>query len=106
MSFALDGAIVMLGRSTEIVTRIKERNKYLFITHCITHRLALACNLEKKKVDFCNHVKDICYCIFVVFLHFLLNILGYFFSLSKVIEQTNMYTSNVDLVIEVTLSNI
>ena len=59
MSFALDGAIVMLGRSTEIVTRIKERNECLFITHCIAHRLALACNSAEKKVDFCKNVEYI-----------------------------------------------
>ena len=59
MSFALDGAIVMLGRSTEIVTRIKERNKCLFITHCITHRLALACNSAEKQVTFCKHAEYI-----------------------------------------------
>ena len=49
MSFASDGASVMLGKLTGVAARIKERNKCLFITHCIAHRLALACNLAEKK---------------------------------------------------------
>ena len=59
MLFASDGASVMLGRSTGVVTRIKERNECLFITHCIAHRLALACNSAEKKVDFCKYAKYI-----------------------------------------------
>ena len=59
MSFASDGASVMLGRSTEVASRIKERNEYLFITYCIAYRLALACNSAEKKVDFCKHIEYI-----------------------------------------------
>ncbi|GBB90528.1 hypothetical protein RclHR1_17500001 [Rhizophagus clarus] len=59
MSFASDGASVMLGRSTGVASRIKERNECLFITHCIAHRLALACNSAEKKVDFCKHAEHI-----------------------------------------------
>jgi hypothetical protein len=35
MSFASDGASVMLGRSIGVASRFKERNERLFITHCI-----------------------------------------------------------------------
>jgi len=59
MSFASDGVSVILGRSTGVASRIKERNEYLFITHYIAHRLALACNSAEKKVDFCKHAEYI-----------------------------------------------
>src|SRR6266498_239266 len=59
MSFASDGASVMLGKLTGIALRIRERNKCLFITHCIAHRLALACNSADKQVTFCKHVEYI-----------------------------------------------
>jgi len=59
MSFASDGASVMLGKLTGVASRIRERNKCLFITHCIAHRLALACNSAEKKVTFCKHVEYI-----------------------------------------------
>ena len=59
MSFASDGASVMLGRSTGVATRIKERNECLFITHCIAHRLALACISAENQVSFCKHVEYI-----------------------------------------------
>ena len=59
MSFASDGASVMLGKLTGVAARIKERNKCLFITHCIAHRLALACNSAEKQVAFCKYVENI-----------------------------------------------
>ena len=48
--------------------RIKERNKCLFITHCIAHRLALACNSAEKKVTFCKHTENIIKSIYNFFL--------------------------------------
>ena len=59
MSFTFDGASVMLGKLTGVAARIKERNKCLFITHCIAHRLALACNSAEKQVAFCKYVENI-----------------------------------------------
>src|SRR5581483_283924 len=59
MSFASDGASVMLGKSTGVASRIKERNECLFITHCIAHRLALACNSAEQRVTFCKHAEYI-----------------------------------------------
>ena len=44
MSFSSDGASVMLGRNNGIATKLANKNPYLFVTHCIAHRLALACN--------------------------------------------------------------
>jgi hypothetical protein len=49
----------MLGRSTKVASRFKEKNECLFITHCIAHRLALACNSAEKKVDFCKYVEHV-----------------------------------------------
>ncbi|PKK68064.1 hypothetical protein RhiirC2_851746 [Rhizophagus irregularis] len=59
MSFASDGASVMLGRSTGVASRLKEINECLFITHCIAHRLALACNSAKKKIDILHKYQEI-----------------------------------------------
>jgi len=59
MSFTFDGASVMLGKLTGVAAKIKERNKCLFITHCIAHRLALACNSAEKQVAFCKYVENI-----------------------------------------------
>ncbi|CAG8727418.1 5795_t:CDS:2, partial [Funneliformis caledonium] len=52
ISFTSDEASIILGKSTGVASRIKERNEYLFITHCIVHRLALACNSTGKKSGF------------------------------------------------------
>ncbi|CAI2197142.1 19237_t:CDS:2, partial [Funneliformis geosporum] len=41
-SFASDEASVMLGKMNGVATKIAERNSYLFTTHCIAYRLALA----------------------------------------------------------------
>ena len=49
----------MLGKRNGIAIKIAERNPYLFTTHCIAHRLALACNSAEKQVFFCKHVENI-----------------------------------------------
>ena len=49
----------MLGKRNGVATKIAERNPYLFTTHCIAHRLALACNSAEKQVFFCKHVENI-----------------------------------------------
>ncbi|CAG8584019.1 5500_t:CDS:2 [Funneliformis caledonium] len=41
-SFTSDGASVMLRKRNGVAAKIAERNSYLFTTHCIAHRLALA----------------------------------------------------------------
>src|SRR6266498_3648954 len=80
MSFASDGASVMLGKLTGIALRIRERNKCLFITHCIAHRLALACNSAEKQVTFCKHVEYI-----------MKSIYNFFFNSSKRIDTLHKY---------------
>ncbi|GET02515.1 zinc finger protein 862-like [Rhizophagus clarus] len=65
MSFASNGANIILGKSTGVVLRIKERNECLFITYCIAYRLTLACNTAKKKVDFCKHIEYIIKSIYI-----------------------------------------
>ena len=56
-SFASDGASVMMGSRSGVATRLFQRNKYLVVTHCIAHRLALACNSAQKNSIFCNEVE-------------------------------------------------
>ncbi|CAG8738034.1 9848_t:CDS:2 [Rhizophagus irregularis] len=85
MSFASDGASVMLGRSTGVASRLKEINECLFITHCIAHRLALACNSAEKKVDFCKHAEHV---------------------ISKIFQRKNIQISDIDPIIELTLNKI
>lgn len=49
----------MLGKRNGVAAKIAERIPYLFTTHCIAHRLALACNSAEKHVPFCKHVENI-----------------------------------------------
>ncbi|GES91614.1 zinc finger protein 862-like [Rhizophagus clarus] len=67
MLFASDSTSVMLGNLTGVALRIKERN---IITHCIAHRLTLACNLAEKHVLFCKHVEFIMKSIYNFFSNF------------------------------------
>ncbi|CAG8721475.1 6749_t:CDS:2, partial [Cetraspora pellucida] len=55
MAFASDGASVMMGKNNGVATQFSKNNLYLFVTHCIVHRLSLACEKAQKQVDFCNH---------------------------------------------------
>ena len=48
MSFSSDGANVMLGRNNGVAAKLANKNPYLFVSHCIAHRLALACNSAQK----------------------------------------------------------
>ncbi len=66
-SFASDGASVMLGKRNGVAAKIAERNPYLFTTHCIAHRLALACNSAENQVSFCKHVENIMKSIYSFF---------------------------------------
>ena len=67
MSFASDGASVMMGENNGVATRIAKNNPYLFITHCIAHRLSLASENAYRQVDFCKKAEQImkrCYKFF------------------------------------------
>ena len=59
MSFSSDGASVMLGRNNSIATKLTNKNPYLFVSHCIAHRLALACNSAQKQVAFCKYIETL-----------------------------------------------
>src|SRR5436853_1653879 len=48
----------MLGKRSGVAAKIAERNPHLFTTHCIAHRLALACNSAEKQSSFCKHVEN------------------------------------------------
>jgi len=67
MSFASDDASVMMRENNGIAARIAKNNSYLFITHCIAHRLSLASENAYRQVDFCKKAEQIikrCYKFF------------------------------------------
>ena len=67
MSFASDGASVIIRENNGIAARIAKNNSYLFITHCIAHRLSLASENTYRQVDFCKKAEQImkrCYKFF------------------------------------------
>ena len=49
MSFLSDGASVILGRNNGVAAKLANKNPYLFVSHCIVHRLALAYNSAQKQ---------------------------------------------------------
>jgi hypothetical protein len=49
---ATDGASVMMGRHTGVVTRLKQQAPGLLSSHCIAHRLALASGGAADKVPY------------------------------------------------------
>ncbi|CAG8579130.1 15652_t:CDS:1 [Funneliformis caledonium] len=59
MSFSSDEASVMLGKNNDVATKLTNKNPYLFVSHCITHRLALACNSAQKKMVFCKYIETL-----------------------------------------------
>ena len=59
MSFLSDGASVMLGSNNGVAAKLANKNPYLFVSHCIEHRLALACNSAQKQVAFCKYIKTL-----------------------------------------------
>ncbi|CAB4479250.1 unnamed protein product [Rhizophagus irregularis] len=59
MSFSSDGASVMLGRNNGVAAKLANKNPYLFVSHCIAHRLALACNSAQKRVTFCKYIENL-----------------------------------------------
>ena len=59
MSFSSDGASMMLGRNNGVAAKLANKNPYLFVSHCIAHRLALACNSAQKRVTFCKYIENL-----------------------------------------------
>ena len=59
MSFLLDKASVMLGRNNSVAAKLANKNPYLFVSYCITYRLALACNSAQKQVAFCKYIETL-----------------------------------------------
>ena len=52
IALATDGASVMTGVKTGVTTRFKADNPFLFATHCLAHRLALASSQAADKVKY------------------------------------------------------
>nr|CAG8432985.1 7435_t:CDS:2 [Entrophospora candida] len=44
-------ASVMMGKNTGVAMRIAQINTFLYIMHCIAHRLSLACGMLKDKLN-------------------------------------------------------
>ncbi|CAG8836298.1 24645_t:CDS:1, partial [Racocetra persica] len=66
-SFTSDGASVMQGNISGVATRITKVNPYIYSTHCIAHRLSLACESAEKQVEFCIYAKSMLKKIHVFF---------------------------------------
>ena len=67
ISFATDGASVMLGSQSGVATRIQRSVPNLVIWHCMNHRLELAVGDTIEEVAGINHFKvffDKLYCLY------------------------------------------
>jgi len=42
-----------------VATKLANKNPYLFVTYCIAHKLALACNSSQKQVAFCKYIETL-----------------------------------------------
>jgi hypothetical protein len=52
MALGSDGAPVIAGTDTGVISKIKEKNKFIFNIHCISHRLALATSDIRKYLPY------------------------------------------------------
>ncbi|UYV63152.1 hypothetical protein LAZ67_2003299 [Cordylochernes scorpioides] len=57
IAIATDGASVMVGRHSGVVTRLKQKFPKLFAWHCLNHRLELSVGDTIKEVRGINHFK-------------------------------------------------
>ncbi|UYV77289.1 hypothetical protein LAZ67_15000351 [Cordylochernes scorpioides] len=57
IAIATDGASVMVGRQSGVVTRLKQKFPKLFAWHCLNHRLELSVGDTIKEVRGINHFK-------------------------------------------------
>ncbi|XP_076327256.1 E3 SUMO-protein ligase KIAA1586-like isoform X2 [Tachypleus tridentatus] len=63
-SVSSDGAAVMVGSKSGVVTRLKQFVPGVPATHCITHRLALSCATEADSIPYLAKFQDIMNSIF------------------------------------------
>ncbi|KAJ7547597.1 hypothetical protein O6H91_08G093900 [Diphasiastrum complanatum] len=56
IGFGSDGAGVMIGSVTGVVTRLKKSCPFLSSIHCIAHRCNLACSGPASKLAYSNHI--------------------------------------------------
>ena len=68
----MDGAAVMMGRKTGVGTQLQSKHSPFCVqTHCIAHRLNLACTDTIKKEDFLVKFRDkFSYCIICIVLFY------------------------------------
>jgi len=67
VSFVSDGASVMLGKTSGIVSRLRAMYPAIFPWHCMNHRLELAVADAVKEVSAVNHLKQFLDSIFRLF---------------------------------------
>lgn len=58
ISFVSEGASVILGKNSGVVTRLTARYPNLFTLHCMNHRLELAVSDAVDEVQSINHFKE------------------------------------------------
>ncbi|CAJ0880269.1 10169_t:CDS:2, partial [Entrophospora sp. SA101] len=66
-SFASNGASVMMGKNTGVDMRIAQINTFLYIMHCIAHRLSLSCGYAQGQVESCKSVEFVMKKVYLFF---------------------------------------
>ncbi|CAG8833517.1 17568_t:CDS:2, partial [Racocetra persica] len=64
-----NGASVMQGKINGVAARMAQINPYIFTTHCIAHRLSLACEFAEKQVELCQYSKSLLKKVYAFFNH-------------------------------------
>ena len=59
MALSTDGASVMVGKTNGVAAKLRQSNDKLLNTHCVCHRLALACTDSCQELKFIKEVEDV-----------------------------------------------
>ncbi|CAG8727614.1 5848_t:CDS:2, partial [Cetraspora pellucida] len=59
IAFASDGASVMMGNKNGVAQRLSKICPYIIYTHCIAHRLALACKDSQKQLNYFTNAETV-----------------------------------------------
>ncbi|GES96560.1 zinc finger protein 862-like [Rhizophagus clarus] len=88
----------MLGRNNGVATKLANKNPYLFVSHCIAHQLALACNSTQKQVAFCKYIETLIKEMYHFFSHLM--------ELSKIFQRRYIIFSDINPIINSTIQKI
>ena len=66
-SVSTDGAAVMVGSKSGVVTRLKEYVPGVIATHCIAHRLALSCAVAAYIIPYLVKYQEVMNSVFKYF---------------------------------------